>query len=609
MRRSRGTPAALAPLAAMMTLLPVALSGCGLLLPVAQPTATPIPPLPDRQQILRPLDIGPARGDLETLDPALIEFTLDQNLGQLLFPPLVTLDEQSQPVDWAAQSHEISSDGLTYTFHLRTGMMWSDGTPIDAQTFAYSINRALDPCTQAPNANYLYSIKGAQTFNTGMCPAGATKSATSLIGSALLAPDPLTLNIILSQPAGYFLTVLTNPIAWGVPQALVERYTMPSTDPHNPVVRSTWTEHLADNGGFGGNLYKLVTWKHRGGSDPAQVALERNERFWGVKPHLRRIESTLYGSVEAAWIFFKQGTGDIAEPATSASDYNSQDYARKYAQEVATARTLKGVQVMESPQLLVTWLAPNWHIAPFDDVRIRQALSLVIDRTRLAHEVSADMVLPSIHLVPEGMPDYNAALADAAHRTGEHALVPDLVTARALGTAYAADKCAGDFATCAPIVLHSSSAAPLNALRAQMIQENWREVFPQWRFESYSSTCHLVHCTGETLQLDTRGWFADYPDPQDFLSLQWSTQSIYNQSFVSIPQVDALCAQADAMQDHASRVPLYQQAEQLLITQGAAIPLYQNKATYVVRSHVVGWRVAPIGMTPLSVWQQVYIKR
>jgi oligopeptide transport system substrate-binding protein len=105
------------------------------------------------------------------------------------------------------------------------------------------------------------------------------------------------------------------------------------------------------------------------------------------------------------------------------------------------------------------------------------------------------------------------------------------------------------------------------------------------------------------------GWLADYPDPQDFLSLLWTTQAQYNQSYVSMPAVDALCAQADALGNEEGRMQLYQQAEQLLVNQVAAIPLYQYTATYVVRSRVVGWRIAPAGVAPLSVWQQLYIRR
>ncbi len=97
-------------------LLAVLLSGCGLPWPFPQPT--PDPKLPDAQQVFRPLANGPNDGDVDTLDPAQIQFSFDYGLAQLIFPQLVTLDEKQQPVDWAAESHEISADGMTYTLSL-----------------------------------------------------------------------------------------------------------------------------------------------------------------------------------------------------------------------------------------------------------------------------------------------------------------------------------------------------------------------------------------------------------------------------------------------------------------------------------------------------------
>jgi peptide/nickel transport system substrate-binding protein/oligopeptide transport system substrate-binding protein len=270
------------------------LSGCAAPWPFPQPT--PDPKLPDSQQIFRPQAIGVVADDVETLDPALIEFNSDYDLAQLIFPALVTLDEQGQPVDWAAESHEVSADGLTYTFHLRNGMTWSDGSAIDASAFAYPINRALDPCTDSSTANYLYAIQGAQAFNAAQCPVGALHTTATLIGSSLLVPDPLTLRISLQQPAGYFLSALTWPTSWAVPQALIEKY------PGNRYLNG-WTDHLADNGGFGGNLFKLALWSHSfpvgttgpanlppayGKDGHAHLEFERNERFWGKKPLLRR---------------------------------------------------------------------------------------------------------------------------------------------------------------------------------------------------------------------------------------------------------------------------------------------------------------------------------
>ena len=517
----------------------------------------------------------------------------EQNLAQLLFPGLLTLDEQSRPVDWAAERHEVSADGLTYTFHLRKGMTWSDGTPIDATTFAYSINRALDPCTGAVTT-YLELIKGAHSFFG--CPQGVYKGQVTLIGSSLLTPDPLTLQIVLERPAGYFLAALTTSLALAVPRQLIEKY------PGNGYPRA-WTRHLADNGGFGGNLYKLVkvTGAERD-AETSTLVFERNERFWGQKPHLRRIEYTVQVSGDGAWANFTAGKGDLSQPPL---------------EYLAGSSRLKDTVIRQTPLLSLSWLQPNWHIAPFDDLRVRQAFSLALDRRAIAkvattvfsHPTFKDFPLPSIHFLPDGMPGYNPSLTDATRRSDKDALTPDLTTARALISSYAAEKCGGQLEQCPPIALEDLSEY-LGPISSAIVQQ-WQAAFPHWRISSTNCVrgCQAITSNLQSVQLLSGGWLADYPDPQDYLSLLWSTHGVYNHSFVSIPAVDALCAQADAISDQAGRIQLYQQAEQLLVNQVAAIPLFQSEAVYVVRTRVVNWRVAPTGQTPLSVWQATYISR
>jgi ABC-type oligopeptide transport system substrate-binding subunit len=653
-------------------LLVMLLAGCAAPWPAPQPT--PDPKAPDAQQIVRPQEISDAvqyqNPALEVLDPALIYLPSDYDNAQLLFPPLVTLDENQRPTDWAAARHDISADGLTYTFHLRTGMTWSDGAPLDANTFAYSINRALDPCTWSYNARSLAIIKGAQAFTSSRCPLGALHSPTTLIGASLLVPDPLTLQILLERPAGYFLSALTCPLSWAVPQWLVERYTQPATQlatvrdgqetgfpPPGTVVTpqeegsaeeglavdadvgrgqgstpqmlpdwllrqrdqrviasglphttSTWTAHLTDNGGLGGNLYRLTTWDHVG-----HLAFERNERFWGKKPVVRRIDRLLYATPTDAWKDFVAGKGDIGTvPFLDASGNNG----------AAVARTLPGVTVQQTPVLETVYLTPDWQRPPFDDLRVRQAVSLAIDRQALARVAveplfplaSQVAVIPSVHLVPEGMPGYNPGLADVAGRTGKEALTPDVPKARALATAYAAERCGRAFSGCPPLVVWGSDVDRGDKLLAwdTLLEEEWQTAFPGWpsTFCNVEGRCHPIPRSPVGRgQLTVDGWFADYPDPQNVLSLAWTTQAQYNQSSVSIPAVDALCAQADASTDQDARLKGYQQAEQMLVTQVAAIPLYQYSATSVVRSRVVGWRLAPTGQTPLSVWQRMYIRR
>jgi peptide/nickel transport system substrate-binding protein/oligopeptide transport system substrate-binding protein len=575
-------------------MLAVLLSGCGLPWPFPQPT--PDPKLPDAQQVFRPLNSGPNAGGLETLDPALIQFAFDYSLAQLIFPQLVTLDDHLQPFDWAAASHEISADGLTYTFHLRNGMTWADGVPIDATTFAYSINRALDPCIHYGGAYSLHDLLGAKAFNTSACPPGAVKSTATLIGSTIQTPDPLTLRLQLADPAGAFLSELTSPNSWAVPQALVEQYThLANTPPYPNDVVSTWMEHLTDHGPFGGNLYLLMSWHPTTASDHGSLIFERNERFWGKKPLLRRIEYTLYKDGLSAGNAFKKGAGDIAYPVGS---------------DLAVASALPGVLLQRTPTLGYWYVPPNWGIAPFDDVRVRQAFSLALDRQALAHEMYVDSSLPTIHLVPEGMPGYNPDLSDAAGRKGKDALTPDLPTARALAHAYAADKCGGDVTTCPPIVLllsgHISSTNPLRKTIELMISQ-WQTTVPGWTArvglmpETELKTFRDLQLAGATTS-------ADYPDPYNLLRL-WTTTIGNDYSLVSISQVDALLGQASGMSDQAARMLVYQQAEQVLIAQGAAIPYAQYTQAYAVRQHVVGWRIAPTYLTPLSVWQTAYLKR
>jgi len=215
--------------------------------------------------------------------------------------------------------------------------------------------------------------------------------------------------------------------------------------------------------------------------------------------------------------------------------------------------------------------------------------------------------------VPEGIPGYNPNLTDAAGRRDKDTLTPNLATAHNLTDAYALEKCSGDLSKCPPVVFTIQPNRPNTALVIQAMQQQWQAAFPRWPI-TVASIEPCLACRGLLRYVPFRNasWGADYPDPQDFLSLLWTTSSdlnAHNQSGVSIPEVDRLCAQADAMMDQAARLSLYQQAEQLLVNQGAAIPYAQPLTTYVVRSRVVGWSIAPTYVTPLSVWQSAYIKR
>src|SRR5262245_31208214 len=237
--------------------LAMLLSACG------STSSTDNTPASKDKQIFKPLDAGANAGDLDTFDPGQIQFGFDYDKAQMIYPALITLTDDLKPIDWAAKSHEISSDGLTYTFHLNSGMKWSDGTAIDADTFAFSINRSLDPCFASGVSYYNLNIKGATDYNGKTCDADTTSTdaykgldktaKTALLGKSIVVSDPQTLKVTIEAPAAYFLSEMTYPTFWGVPQQLIAKYG-----------QTTWPDHMADGSGLGGNVYKLTKWDKAG---------------------------------------------------------------------------------------------------------------------------------------------------------------------------------------------------------------------------------------------------------------------------------------------------------------------------------------------------------
>lgn len=585
-RRSRASRArfaiAVVAIVGLVALIGVFFTGRGLFFSDSRTTSSSTSKDPPRaatdRQALRLTEFAANEDDLGSLDPAHIANGSDYGKAQLIFPGLITLDDTGKPLDWAAKSHEVSKDGLTYTFHLHAGMQWSDGVPINATTFAYSINRTLDPCLASGLASYLYTIKGAEAFNTGTCAAGpdGLTTANTLIGTSIIVSDDLTFQLILEAPAAYFLSELSYPTSWGVPKQLIDTYG-----------QNKWTDHLADGTGFGGNLYKVTQWDHKG-----RFALAVNTAFWGQQPILRKIEWMLYQDVGTAWADYSAGVGDVGYPPPT---------------NLPSARTLAGYH--EAPALHVYYLRVNWALAPFDDVRVRNAFSLAIDRKAMVAAIDKGGAAPTMHMIIQGIPGYNPNLKNAAGDSGDKANVANFARTQELARAYAAEKCSSDFSKCPPIVYTYPTEFPTELLRAEVLQQEWQSAFPGWPITLNGVAIAFMFKTAAKQQLGWGGWGADYPDPQDFLSVLWMKDSQLNSSSVDLPAADALERQADASSDATGRLRQYQQAEQLLVEQGAFIAYEQPLLHYVVRpsSKLVKWQISVLGITTLPTWQQAYI--
>jgi len=455
-------------------------------------------------------------------------------------------------------------------------MAWSDGTPIRAEDFAYSMNRTLDPCTASPTATFLFAIKNANAFHRQPCTDGKVNGAiATLIGQSLRVTDPLTLTIQLEGPTPSFLAQLTTYASWAVPHTLVEQY------------GADWWKHLADGEGFGGDLFKVTSL-----DVDHKIVLERNPRFWGKQSVLRQIDFTIYSGPDADASHSAMYSAYLAGQREVVALDNAAIPSARLRPDYRTAKTLS-----------LEYFHVNWATPPFDDLRMRQAFALALNKERLAQDQTfCGACTATNHLVPAGMPGYDATIAGP---DGSASLQGNVTKAKALGQTYANDKCAGALSACTPLTLWYPDGFETTM---QEIKSMWADALP-----GYPITLHTVSVRDyfsdfgdSSWQIYWAPWVADYPDPQDFLSLFFLPDAAFNPGSVNLPAATTLLRQGDAELNASKRLNDYHQAEQLLVTNVASIPLVEAQNAYLLRANVVNYQPALVGVAS-ETWQRIYL--
>lgn len=573
---TRHRPRPLVALALTLVLLALSAASCGSGSHVRTPQ-----PLPDAQQILRDaLFTGyvnqAGAPDVATYDPALATDPASVTIATLVFPALVALDTRLNAHLWAAQSMDVSGDGLTLTFHLRSGMRFSDGEPVDANAFALALNRALDPCTHAPDAWYLYPIANAYAFNHEICAAPREDVVAGPIatlvgpGQSLSVVDPLTLVVKLGQPSMRLLTALSAPIAFATPQALITEY------------GGQWTAHLTDHGGFGGGLFQLTRTVAGGG-----LRLARNTAFWGAAPRLREIDYTLYSTTTAAWSAYEKGRLDIGYPTGA-----------------IVAAAPRSAAIQSAPLLRQVYLGLNWRRAPFTDQRLRQALALAIDKQSIASHQLDGLVIPTNHIVPQGMTAYNPALVGP---DSSQSLSGDTTAAVNLARAFASSACGGKYALCPAISLEVSTTDAAADVVAAEVARMWQAVAPGYPLtvKVEPAATFRQRVSDGTAQFYLGEWTASYPDAYVALG-QFAATTPGVSGSVNLLDANALLITGESEQDPTQRVRDQQAAEQLLVSDVAIIPLYQEQFFWQAPTWVQNVGFDPLGqMSVYDTWPTV----
>jgi oligopeptide transport system substrate-binding protein len=529
-------------------------------------TSTPqsnAPAAPPDKQVLR-YPIGAP--DFTSLDPALSDASTDYTAVSLIFPGLVRLTTDNTVVLDLASSYQVSSDGLSYTFTLHPNLTFSNGTPLTATDVAYSINRALLPATASPTASFLSAIKDFVPMLTG--------KIHTLIGDSLLVRDPQTITIVLSAPAPYFLQELAGLNTHVVNKALIDKY------------GTSWTDHLEEGAGAG--IFKVASYTHSQG-----MVLVPNPDYYGAKARLQKLEFL-----------------PSSNPTTTYNEYlaGQLDYAQIPIANLASAKSRSDYH--HASLLNIDFLAPNFLAKPFDNVHIRQAFALAIDKNILASNVLHGAYAPTNHLLPQGMPGYNQNL------TG-----PDGVS----GTA--GDK------TKAQQLLHLglqeegySSVSALPAITftypnigqdfqnvAEAIVQEWQTVLGvtvQLKVEDESTfiSRDLPATQGHAGPLQI--WFLGYSylaDPFFWLNTFFGKGASLNDgNYGQTPAQQAVQQElvtAAANANPQQRTQQYNDAEQKIVNDVGWIPLDQEGLDVLINPKV--HNLAPNG--PTKTWSDVYI--
>ncbi|HET8910966.1 MAG TPA: peptide ABC transporter substrate-binding protein [Ktedonobacteraceae bacterium] len=514
--------------------------------------------------------------DFATLDPAQVSDLTGTSTVQMLFTGLVQIDDHMQVRPQIAKSWELGPDGMTWTFHLKPNLKFSDGTPLTAKDVAYSLNRALLPATKSTIAPiYLGLIKDSDNLLAG--------HLSTLIGDSIVVNDSSTLVITTSKKAPYFLSMLSNPCADVVEKSLIDTY------------GSQFTDHL-DVGGSSGP-FKTLLYTHG-----KELDLVPNPYYYGPRPQLRKVILPFYQQTNDEYMAYQEGKVDISDiPTNVFPDAKKRD------------------DFHQVPQLWVNYYTMNYLIKPFDNIKIRQAFELAIDKNAIARTVWQNTLLPTNHIIPQGMPGYNP---DLSGPDGTQNLGGNPNKARILLQEGLQEEKIASAAQLPPIKLTYVTGVSSFDREVSVMIQMWQKVLHvnvtpnPVDFNTLLDQVTASANNANGLQFWGLAWIAEYPDPQNWLSEQFGNGTQNNSmNYGQNTSDDAArqvilqqqLANADSDPQPDTRQKAYQQAEQQLINEVAWMPMEQITTTFLRKAYVIGMVDNAQSQIPPDDWANIYI--
>lgn len=462
---------------------------------------------------------------------------------------LVAEDAKAQPIPGQAESWTISDDGLVYTFKLRAGITWSDGTPVTAGDFEYAFRRLFNPATASEYSYLQFPIKGGSEIVDGSMAIDAADFGVKAI-------DDTTLEITLESPTPYFLSALTHYTAWPVPKHIVEK------------VGDAWTnvENIVSNG-----PYTVKEWV------PGSYVKSVKSDTYYDKANVQIDEVMYYVQDDLAAAFNRYRAGEYDILVDLPAD-----------QQKTVIDTMPG-EGRFAPFQGIHYYVINQEKAPFDNVNVRKALSISLNREIMGPDIWGSGEPPAYAWVPPGTGNYEGVTPYMP----EWAATP---YEERVAQAKALMEEAG-YTTANPLKLqlryntndnHQNLAIAISAM--------WQEIGVQAELFNAETPVHYDALRAGDFEVGRAGWLNDYSDPSNTLELlksgtmsdgkmNWGN----NYGRYSNTTFDALVTEAATMTDLKARALKLGEAEKVAMDEFAAIPLMWYLANNVVKPYIQGF--------------------
>ncbi|NSW93020.1 MAG: peptide ABC transporter substrate-binding protein [Firmicutes bacterium] len=513
----------------IITFLVSMLAGCG---PKAS-DAMNEPSQPIEQKVIYALS-----GEPETLDPTLNIYSRSSKVLQNLFRGLYKLDQNGNTVPAIAEGYEIDATNTIYTFKIRENAKWSDGKPVTAQDFEYAWKRVLDPKTASGASFYLYYIKNGKAYNE-------EKANPEDVGIKVI--DDRTLEVTLENPTPYFLDLLCVTAYFPVRKDIVEG-------------NEFWTKSAS-------------TYVCNGPFMLAEIK-EKEKYILKKNPYYVDADEVKLETLEL--LFLESSESELA------AYVNDEIHISDNLSPEAEAQFRSSPELFLEPTIGMLYFDINCVKKPFDDIRVRKALSLSINREQIVKNIIQSVDVPAFGFVPFGIP--HGVQTDKEYRdVVGNIFTENIDEAKKL----LADAGYPDGKGMPKIMITVRTSQETKDI-AQALQGMWKQNLGiDSEIQTFESKVYWTELSNGNFDVAYDGWTGDYPDPMTNLDI---FETVFNEETNrwSNSEYERLLQENRETADQAKRMENFAKAERILADEMPIIPLYYFNDTYLCKPNVKG---------------------